>query len=203
MSMNLVVSVTGGAVVVTVLGLIAAAIYNKLVGLKINCENAFAQIEVQLKRRYDLIPNLVQCVKQYMVHERETLERVIAARNQAASGLAQATGQPGNAEALQKWMGAEGVLAGALGKLSVAIENYPDLKADAKVSDLTEQLTSTENRIAFARQAYNDWVSGFNNYRQAFPVCIVAGPLGFAQNRSFLEFADREKFVDAPQVILA
>jgi LemA protein len=203
MSMNLIVSIASGVGVVLLLGFVAAVIYNRLVGLKINCENAFSQIEIQLKRRYDLIPNLVQCVKQYMVHERETLERVIAARNQAASGLTQAAQQPGNAEALQKWIGAEGALAGALGKLSVAIENYPDLKADAQVSDLTEQLTSTENRIAFARQAYNDWVSGFNNYRQTFPVCVVAGSLGFPQNRSFLEFADREKFVDAPQVILA
>jgi len=185
------------------LGFVAAVIYNRLVGLKTSCENAFSQIEVQLKRRYDLIPNLVQCVKQYMVHEKETLERVIAARNQAATGLAQAAQQPGNAEAMQKWMGAEGTLAGALGKLSVAIESYPDLKADARVADLTEQLTSTENRIAFARQAYNDWVSGFNNYRQAFPVCVLAGSLGFAQNRSFVEIANREKLEEAPQVVLA
>jgi LemA protein len=173
------------------------------VGLKTNCDNSFAQIEVQLKRRYDLIPNLVECVKRYMVHERETLERVIAARNQAAAGLQQATQQPGDSEAMRKWMGAEGMLAGALGRLSVVMENYPDLKANESVTDLTEQLTSTENRIAYARQSYNDWVSGFNNYRQAFPTCLLAGLFGFNQNRSFLEFADREKLAEAPRVVMA
>jgi LemA protein len=182
---------------------LAITIYNRLVNLKTNCDNAFSQIEVQLKRRYDLIPNLVECVKRYMLHERETLERVIAARNQAAAELRQATEQAGNAEALQKWMGAEGTLAGALGRLSVVMESYPELKANAAVADLTEQLTSTENRIAYARQAYNDWVSGFNIYRQGFPGCLLAALLGFKQNRSFVEFADREKIAEAPQVVMA
>jgi LemA protein len=182
---------------------VAAGIYNQLVELKTHCENSFAQIEVQLKRRYDLIPNLVECVKRYMVHERETLERVIAARNQAVAGLKQATEQGGDAEAMKKWMGAEGTLAGAMGRLTVAMENYPDLKANESVAELTEELTTTENRIAFARQAYNDWVSGFNNYRQAFPMCLLAGLFGFRQNRSFLEFADREKIAEAPRVVMA
>ena len=201
MNSILVISIGAGVAVAT--AVFAAAIYNHLVDLKTNCENAFAQIEVQLKRRYDLIPNLVECVKQFMVHERETLERVMAARNQAAAGLAQATQRPEDADAMRKWLGAEGTLAGAMGRLTVAIENYPDLKANASVADLTEQLTSTENRIAFARQAYNDWAAGFNNYRQSFPNCLFARPLGFRQNRSFVEFADREKLLDAPRVVLA
>jgi LemA protein len=184
-------------------GIVAAAIYNRLVSLKTHCDNAFSQIEVQLKRRYDLIPNLVECVKRYMIHERDTLERVMAARNQAAAGLAQATQQPEDAEAMRKWIGAEGMLTGALSRLSVVMENYPDLKANASVADLTEQLTSTENRIAYARQSYNDWVSGFNNFRQAFPMCVLAGLFGFKQNRSFVEFADREKLADAPRVVMA
>jgi LemA protein len=187
-------------------GLIAAifivVIYNRLVGLKNNCDNAFAQIEVQLKRRYDLIPNLVECVKGYMIHERETLQRVIAARNQAAAGLAQAAHRPDDADALQKWIGAEGSLAGAMGRLTIAMESYPHLQANANVADLTEQLTTTENRIAFARQAYNDWVSGFNHYRQAFPACLLASALGFKQNRNFVEFAEPEKLSTAPHVQL-
>ena len=201
--MNALIVISMVAAVGSILAILAAVTYNRLVELKTSCENAFSQIEIQLKRRYDLIPNLVECVKSYMVHERETLERVIAARNQAAAGLAHATEQPEDADALRKWMGAEGSLAGAMGRLSVAMENYPDLKANEQVSDLTEQLTSTENRIAFARQAYNDWVSGFNNYRQAFPTCVLAGPFGFKQNRNFVEFAEREKLVEAPRVVLA
>ena len=179
------------------------SVYNRLVKLGSNCENAFAQIEVQLKRRYDLIPNLVECVKRYMIHERDTLERVIAARNQAVAGLDQAAKQTGDSEALRKWMGAEGTLMGAMSRLSIAMENYPDLKANASVADLTEQLTSTENRIAYARQAYNDWVTGFNTYRETFPGCLLAGLFGFRQNRSFVEFADREKLAEAPRVVMA
>ena len=201
--MNVIMGFAIMAMVAIVIATILGAIYNRLVALKTNCENAFSQIEVQLRRRYDLIPNLVECVKGYMAHEKETLERVIAARNQAAAGLAQAAKQPEDAEALKQWLGAEGTLAGAMGRLTVAIESYPDLKANAAVADLTEQLTSTENRIAFARQAYNDWVSGFNNYREAFPTCVLAGQFGFKQNRSFVEFGDREKLVEAPRVGLA
>jgi LemA protein len=142
--------------------------YNGLVSLRNRIDAAWAQIDVQLKRRYDLIPNLVECVKGYMTHERECLVRVTEARNQAAADLRQAIQSPESAAALQKWAGAEAALTSALGQLSVVIERYPDLKANRAVADLTEQLTSTENRIAYARQAYNDWSTGFNDYREAF-----------------------------------
>src|SRR5687767_9469963 len=183
-------------------GVWLVGIYNELVSLRATCENGFSQIEVQLKRRYDLIPNLVASVKGYLTHERETLERVVAARNQAAAGLKQAAQQPEDAAAMKSWIGAEGTLAGALGKLTLVIENYPELKANAAVADLTEQLTSTENRIAYARQAYNDWVTGFNTYRQSFPICVFANTFGFTQNRNLIEFADAEKLIEAPAVAL-
>src|SRR5262249_19413775 len=173
--------------------LLVAAIYNRLVELGSNCENAFAQIELQLKRRYDLIPNLVECVKSYMAHEKSTLESVIAARNKAASQLRQATQQPQSPDALQAWMGAESALSGALGRLTAVIEAYPNLKADTSVARLTEELTSTENRIAFARQAYNDWVTGFNTSRLTFPNCFFASLFGFGQNRKYVEFAEAER----------
>src|SRR3954471_14660867 len=184
----------GGAFIVALWG---AGIYNQLVTLKNRYQNAFAQIEVQLKRRYDLIPNLVECVKSYMAHEKSTLESVIAARNQAAAGLKHAAEQPQNPEALQAWIGAETALNGALGRLTAVIEAYPNLKADKSVAGLTEELTSTENRIAFARQAYNDWVTGFNTNRLAFPNCLFAGLLGFDRNRKYVEFADAQKLVEA------
>ena len=142
--------------------------YNQLVKLKNQCDNSFAQIEVQLRRRYDLIPNLVECVKGYMSHERETLEAVIAARNQASAGLAQAAKDPSNAQALQALAGNENALTGALGRLSFVMEDYPDLQANENVSQLTEELSHTENRISFARQAYNDLATAFNTYRQTF-----------------------------------
>jgi LemA protein len=196
--------IVGGVVGTAVFGAIfAVAVYNHLVKLKNQCANSFAQIEVQLKRRHDLIPNLVECVKQAMSHERETLERVIAARSQAISGLQQAIRRPDDPEALRAWMGAEGALAGALGRLSMTIESYPDLKANVSVGALIEQLTTTENRIAYARQSYNDWVEGFNGYRQAFPTCLLAGLLGFNRDRDFLEFADRDQIAEAPRVALA
>src|SRR4051794_6255483 len=157
------------AAVNLVAAIAAVAIYNRLVLLSGHCDNAFAQIEVQLKRRYDLIPNLVECVKSYMVHERETLERVIAARDQAAAGLQNAMRQPEDRDAIQTWMGAEGILTGAMGRLSIVMESYPDLKASASVASLTEELTPPETRIPSARQSYNDWVTGFNTYRQGFP----------------------------------
>jgi LemA protein len=185
-----------------VIGLLLAGIYNRLVSLRAACENGFSQIEVQLKRRYDLIPNLVASVKGYLTHERETLERVVAARNQAAAGLRQAAQQPGDPTAMQSWIGAEGSLAGALGKLTLVMESYPELKGIASVAELTEQLTSTENRIAYARQAYNDWVTGFNTYRQSFPTCVFAGTFGFTQNRNLIEFAEAEKLVESPNVVL-
>lgn len=192
--------------IVSAIGMVATvagvALHNRLVVLNGHCDNAFAQIEVQLKRRYDLVPNLVECVRGYMAHERETLERVIAARNVAAKGLEEAARQPGDATTMNAWMGAEGALSGALGRLSVVMEGYPELKANAAVADLTEQLTSTENRIAYARQAYNDWVTGFNTRRQTFPNCVFAGLLGFAHDRRFVEFLEAEKLTAAPRVVL-
>src|SRR5262245_24778865 len=181
------------AVMAAVAAFLVIETYNRLIGLKGNCENAFAQIELQLKRRYDLIPNLVECVKSYMTHEKTTLESVIAARNKAVAGLQQAAHQPENSDALQSWMGAEGALSGALSRLTAVIENYPNLKADASVAELTEELRSTENRIAFARQAYNDWATGFNTCRLTFPNCLVSNLLGFDRNRKHVEFADAEK----------
>src|SRR5438445_684533 len=201
--MNLWIAISMIAGMAVVAAIFAAAVYNQLVALGTNCENAFAQIELQLKRRYDLIPNLVECVKSYMAHEKNTLESVISARNQAAAGLKQAAQQPHNSEAVQAWVGAESALNGALGRLTAVIEAYPNLKADTSVAGLTEELTSTENRIAFARQAYNDWVTGFNSNRLAFPNCLFAGVFGFDRNRKHLEFADAQKLADAPRVMLA
>jgi LemA protein len=201
--MNLWITISVLAAILVIAGLFAAAVYNRLIVLRGQCENAFAQIETQLKRRYDLIPNLVECVKSYMAHEKSTLESVIAARNQAAAGLKQAAQQPQNAEALQAWIGAESALTGALGRLTAIIEAYPNLKADASVAELREELTSTENRIAYARQAYNDWVTGFNTSRLSFPNCLVADILGFDCNRKHLEFADSAKIAEAPRVMLA
>jgi LemA protein len=177
--------------------------HNRLVSLKNHCENSFSQIEVQLKRRSDLIPNLVECVRGYMSHEREVLKRVIAARNQAVAGLRLAVQQSENSESIEKWLGAERTLGHALGGLWVTMEKYPELKANQSVADLTEQLTSTENRIAFARQAYNDWVTAFNSYRQAFPQCSLAALFGFTQNRMLLEFANAEKLSTATSVVLS
>lgn len=181
----------------------AAKLYNNLVSLRNQCQNGFSQIEVQLKRRYDLIPNLVECVRSYMKHESQTLENVIKARNQAATGLAAAAKNPTNAAALQSLMGAEGALAGAMGKLSFVMENYPDLKANESVAQLTEELSSTENKVAFARQAYNDWATGFNTYRQTFPTVFFAGFFGFGENLSLVEFDKSEAIHEAPVVALA
>jgi LemA protein len=201
--MNIWIAIMVAAVILTAGAVFAVLIYNRLIALRSNCDNAFAQIELQLKRRYDLIPNLVECVKSYMAHEKTTLESVIAARNQAAAGLKQATENPRSTEAMEKWIGAESALNSALGRLNVVIEAYPKLKADKSVAGLTEELTSTENRIAFARQAYNDWVTGFNTSRLAFPNCVFAEMLGFDKNRKHLEFAEAEKLTEAPRVMLA
>jgi LemA protein len=169
----------GIGVVVLVLVVVVAGIYNTLVKLRNRFKNAFAQIDVQLKRRYDLIPNLVETAKGYMAHERDTLEAVIAARNQAAGANQKAAANPGDASAMQGLMGAESMLTGALGKLMVTVERYPDLKANQTMSQLMEELTSTENKIAFSRQAYNDSVTVYNTSRQTFPNVLLAGPLGF------------------------
>ena len=153
--------------------------YNRLVGARNAFKNAFAQIDVQLTRRYDLIPNLVEIAKGYIKHERETLEAVVQARNTAAAGLKAAASDPGNAAAVQQLSGAEQQLTGALGRLFAVVEAYPDLKANQNMMQLSEELTSTENKVAFARQAYNDAVMSYNNSREMFPGSIVAGMFAF------------------------
>ena len=186
-----------GAVVV--LGAMIASIYNTLVTLRNRYKNAFAQIEVQLKRRHDLIPNLVETVKGYMAHERGTLEAVIAARNQAVGGLQQAAQDPGNAEAMKRLGAAEGALTGTLGRLFALSENYPDLKATQNMQQLGEELRSTENKVAFARQAFNDSVMQYNTYKQTFPPVLVAGAFGHGQDAALLEF-EGEPIQQVPKV---
>lgn len=175
-------------------------VYNKLVALKNRYENAFAQIEVQLKRRYDLIPNLVDTAKGYLKHERETLEAVISARNTALAGLKAAAANPGSAGAIADLGQAEGVLSSALGRLNVVMEAYPDLKANQNMMQLTEELTSTENKVAFSRQAFNDSVMAYNIYKQSFPPVFFAGFFGHRNDGKLLEFADSEQFQAAPRV---
>lgn len=187
-------------VIIAALAFWAVSIYNKLVALKNRFENGFAQIEVQLKRRYDLIPNLVETAKGYMSHERETLESVIQARNQAMAGLQAAAADPGNAAAIKELASAEGMLGGALGRLNVVMEAYPDLKANENMMQLTEELTTTENKVAFARQAYNDQVTEYNTYRQSFPPIMFAPMFGHATDAELLEFEDSEAIQAAPQV---
>lgn len=194
----------GGIIILVVLALLTlwvVAIYNRLVQLKNRYKNAFAQIEVQLKRRYDLIPNLVSTAKRYLKHEAETLEKVTQARNQAMAGLKAAAADPGDAGAIRALSGAEGQLAGALGRLNVVMEAYPDLKADATMKQLSEEITSTENRVAFARQSFNDNVMGYNTYRQSFPQNVLAPMFGHTQDAALLEFEDHARIQAAPQVV--
>jgi len=199
MASTLVVLVVIFVVVAIILVFYVIGIFNSLVRLKNRFENAFAQIEVQLKRRYDLIPNLVETVKGYMAHERETLEAVIQARNQAMAGLQNAAADPSNAAAIQALGGAEQGLTGALGKLFALSEAYPDLKANQNMAQLTEEITATENKVSFARQAYNDAVTEYNTYKQTFPPVAVAGMFGHTNNAELLEF-DSEVIADAPKV---
>ena len=168
-------------VIFVLLVLLVIGIYNKLVALRNRFKNAFAQIDVQLKRRYDLIPNLVEVAKGYMKHERETLEAVIQARNQAANAGQQAAQNPGDPTAMKSLGAAEGQLSGALGRLFALSENYPDLKANQNMLSLQEELTSTENKVAFSRQAYNDAVMSYNTARETFPNVIFAGMFNFQQ----------------------
>ena len=186
--------------VLVVLGFWIVSIYNQLVALKNRYENGFSQIEIQLKRRYDLIPNLVETAKGYMSHERETLESVIQARNQAMNGLQSAVEDPGNPQAIKELSSAEGLLGGALGRLNVVMESYPDLKANQNMMQLTEELTSTENKVAFARQGYNDQVTEYNSYRQSFPPVIFANLFKHGTDAELLEFADSEAIQAAPTV---
>jgi LemA protein len=166
-------------VILVVLALWAVGIYNGLVAGRNGYKNAFAQIDVQLTRRYDLIPNLVETAKGYMKHERETLEAVIQARNSALSGLSAAKANPGDAAAMQQLAGADNALTQTLGRLFALSEAYPDLKANQNMMQLSEELTSTENKVAFARQAYNDAVMGYNNRREMFPGSIFANMFAF------------------------
>ena len=167
------------AAIVVILGLWAASIYNALVTLRNRFKNAFAQIDVQLKRRYDLIPNLVETAKGYLKHEHETLEAVIKARNIAQSAAQSAAANPADANAMRGLGAAETGLTGALSRLMVVSEAYPELKANQNMMQLTEELTSTENKISFARQAYNDSVMTYNTTRETFPNVIFAGMFGF------------------------
>jgi LemA protein len=186
--------------VILALVIYVIAIYNTLVKLKNRYQNAFAQIEVQLKRRYDLIPNLVETARGYMAHERETLDAVTTARNEAAAVLKAIGEGGGSAPALADLAGAENALQGALGKLNVTMEAYPDLKASENMQQLSEELTSTENRVAFARQGYNDAVMAYNTYRQSFPPVALAATFGHPTDAELLEFDDSPQIQAAPRV---
>jgi LemA protein len=174
------------------LAVFAIGIYNRLVNLRNRVKNAFAQIDVQLTRRYDLIPNLVETVKGYLAHERGTLEAVISARNTAVAGLKAAAADPSDARAIQELAGAEAALQGTLGRLFALAEAYPDLKANQNMMQLQEELASTENKVAFARQAFNDAVMNYNNSRENFPNTIVAGLFDF-EPAEFLDIEAPEK----------
>ena len=188
----------GGLVLVVIVALLCIGIYNSLVSLRNRFENAFAQIDVQLKRRYDLIPNLVEIAKGYMKHERETLEAVIAARNAAYTAGQAAAAHPGQPQAMQGLMTAEAQLGGVMSRLFALAESYPDLKANQNMMSLQEELSSTENKVAFARQAFNDAVTRYNTRREQFPAVLLAGMLGFGEASLFEITSEKER--EAPQV---
>jgi LemA protein len=184
----------GWIILIIIVGVIffAVTIYNRLIASRNRYKNAFAQIDVQLTRRHDLIPNLVEAVKGYMAHERETLEAVIQARNTAVAGLKTAAADPSNAKAIQELAGAEAALTGTLGRLFALAEAYPELKANENVIQLQEELTSTENKVAFSRQAFNDAVLQYNNTRENFPNNLLAGFFNF-EAAEFLQIESVEK----------
>ncbi|MEG3191339.1 LemA family protein [Lysobacter sp. D1-1-M9] len=187
-------------VIVALLGFWLVGIYNGLVTARNAYKNAFAQIDVQLQRRFDLIPNLVETAKAYLSHERETLEAVVNARNAAQSGLSAAKASPGDPAAMAELAQTQGALNGALSRLMVVVEAYPDLKANQNMMQLTEELTSTENKVAFSRQAYNDSVMAFNNKREVFPSSLVANNFNFAPAALLDIPEDRAEVREAPKV---
>ena len=189
--------IIGGIILLVII--LVAAIYNSLVTLRNRYKNSFSQIDVQLKRRYDLIPNLVETAKGYMKHERETLEAVINARNSALSASQKASGNPGDPTAMKDLASAETLLSGTLGRLFALAENYPDLKANQNMLQLQEELTSTENRVSFARQAFNDSVTTYNTTCEKFPHTIIAGMFNFSQAQ-LLESTEAPEERKAPKV---
>jgi LemA protein len=188
------------AVLVIVLAILVIVGYNGLVRARNSIRNAFAQIDVQLQRRFDLVPNLVETAKAYMAHERETLEAVVAARGAALSGLSAAQTSPGDPAAMQQLEAGQGALNAALGRLIAVAESYPDLKANQNMAQLSEELTSTENKVAFARQAYNDAVMSYNNRRESFPTSAYAGMFGFAVAAQLGIPPERPEMRDVPKV---
>lgn len=195
---------TGTVVLLVILAIIVfgilffVSIYNKLIQLKNRFKNAFAQIDVQLKRRYDLIPNLVETAKGYMKHEREVLEAVIKARNQASNAMEKASADPADTQAIQGLIGAESALSTTLGRLFALVEAYPDLKANQNMMQLSEELTTTENKVSFARQAFNDAVMAYNTAREVFPNNILASMFAFKEAQLFEIKVEAER--EAPKV---
>lgn len=197
--MGLVIGIVVAVVVVLLVGWTARG-YNKLVRSRNGYQNAFAQIDVQLQRRFDLIPNLVETAKAYMAHERQTLEAVTQARSAAMAGLSAAKASPGDPAAMQQLAQTQGALGTALGRLNFVAESYPDLKASTNMQQLSEELTATENRVAFSRQAFNDAVLTYNNNRETFPTSMLAGMFNFKPAAQWEIAPDHPEAREAPKV---